>query len=188
VRPHEVFGAEPAFTETARFIKVGVDPVITPAYHRVRNRLSPCLCPTLPSSENKDPTAQPPPRPEPAGREMSGASAVRQAPARRAQPALVFRQIVAPVQPGHALGTALIESGGQRLLAGFVTTALTGKDRDPRDPARKKFRAASLDPEHHPRRTSRFGKPSAVKGRISLPPSFSRSSHASAGRVGPALT
>ena len=39
-----------------------------------------------------------------------------------------------------------------------------------------------------PRRTSRFGKPSAVKGRISLPLSFSRSSHASAGRVAPALT
>ena len=39
-----------------------------------------------------------------------------------------------------------------------------------------------------PRRTSRFGKPSAVKGRISLPLSFSRSSHASAGRFAPALT
>jgi acetamidase/formamidase len=28
--------------------------------------------------------------------------------------------------------------------------ALTGKDRDPRDPARKKFRAATLEPEHDP--------------------------------------
>ena len=33
-----------------------------------------------------------------------------------------------------------------------------------------------------PCRTSRFGNPSAVNGRISLPPSFRRSSHASAGR------
>jgi hypothetical protein len=32
VRPHQVFGAETAFAETARFIKVS-DPVITPAYH-----------------------------------------------------------------------------------------------------------------------------------------------------------
>jgi hypothetical protein len=86
----------------------------------------------------------------PAGCEMSGASAIRQAPARRAQPALVFRQIAAPVQPGHALGAALVEGRGQRLLAGLVTTALTGKDRDPRDPACKKFRAATFDPEHDP--------------------------------------
>src|SRR6476646_8938683 len=42
-----------------------------------------------------DPTARPPPRPGPAGCKMPGASAVSQAPARRAQPALVFRQIVA---------------------------------------------------------------------------------------------
>src|ERR1700730_8822493 len=41
--------------------------------------------------------ARPPPRPGPAGCKMQGASAVSQAPARRAQPALVFRQIVAPV-------------------------------------------------------------------------------------------
>src|ERR1700726_5129223 len=79
---------------------------------------------------------------------MSGASAVSQTPARRAQPALVFRQIVAPVQPGHALGAALVESGAQRPLAGLITAALTGKDRDPRDPARQKFRAVPLDPEH----------------------------------------
>ena len=39
-----------------------------------------------------------------------------------------------------------------------------------------------------PRRTSRFGNPSAVSGRISLPPSLSCSSQASAGRVAPALT
>jgi hypothetical protein len=81
---------------------------------------------------------------------MLGASAVSQAPARRAQPALVFRQIVAPVEPGHALDAALAESRGQRLLADLVTTALTGKNRDPGDPARKKFRAAPLDPEHDP--------------------------------------
>jgi ABC-type uncharacterized transport system ATPase subunit len=65
---------------------------------------------------------------------MSGASAVRQTPARRAQPALVFRHIVASVQTGHALGIAFVEGRGQRLLAGIV--ALTGKDRDPGDPAR----------------------------------------------------
>jgi ABC-type uncharacterized transport system ATPase subunit len=67
---------------------------------------------------------------------MSGASAVRQTPARRAQPALVFRHIVVSVQTGHALGIAFVEGRGQRLLAGIVTTALTGKDRDPGDPAR----------------------------------------------------
>ena len=72
---------------------------------------------------------------------MSGASAVSQTPARRAQPTLVFRQIVAPVQPGHALGAALVEGRGKCLFAGLVTTALTGKDRDPGDRARKKFRA-----------------------------------------------
>ena len=51
---------------------------------------------------------------------MSGASAVSQTPARRAQPTLVFRQIVPPVQPGHALGAALVEGRGEGL---FVTTA-----------------------------------------------------------------
>src|SRR6516162_9416628 len=81
---------------------------------------------------------------------MPGASAISQAPAGRAQPTLVFRQIVAPVQPGHALGAALIESGAERTLAGHVTTPLTGKDRDPGDPAREKFRAPSLDPEDGP--------------------------------------
>ena len=81
---------------------------------------------------------------------MSGASAVSQTPARRAQPTLVFRQIVAPVQPGHALGAALVEGRGECLFAGLVTTALTRKDRDPRDPARKKFRAVPFDPEHNP--------------------------------------
>ena len=35
---------------------------------------------------------------------MRSALPARQAPAGRAQPTLVFRQIVAPVQPGHALG------------------------------------------------------------------------------------
>jgi hypothetical protein len=39
---------------------------------------------------------------------------------------LVFRHIVASVQTGHALGTAFVEGRGQRLLAGIVTTALTG--------------------------------------------------------------
>jgi hypothetical protein len=63
---------------------------------------------------------------------------------------LVFWQILAPVQPGHALGAPLFESRGQHLLAGLVATALTGKNRDPRDPTLKKFRAASLDPEHCP--------------------------------------
>jgi hypothetical protein len=77
-------------------------------------------------------------------------ASVSQAPAARAQPTLVFRQIVAPVQPGHALSAALVESGGQRTLAGLATTPLTGKDRDPGDPAREKFRAASLDPEDGP--------------------------------------
>jgi hypothetical protein len=67
---------------------------------------------------------------------MSGASPARQTPARRAQPAVVFRHIVPSVQTGHALGTAFVEGRGQRLLAGIVTTALTGKDRDPGDPAR----------------------------------------------------
>ncbi len=79
---------------------------------------------------------------------MSVASTVSQTPARRAQPTLVFRQIVAPVQPGHALGAALVEGRGECLFAGLVTTALTGKDRDRGDPARKKFRAAPLNPEH----------------------------------------
>ena len=54
---------------------------------------------------------------------MSGASAVSRTTARRAQPTLVFRQIVAPVQPGHALGAALVESGGQRALAGLGIVA-----------------------------------------------------------------
>jgi hypothetical protein len=54
---------------------------------------------------------------------MSGASAVSQTPARRAQPTLVFRQIVPPVQPGHALGAALVEGRGEGLFAGLVTTA-----------------------------------------------------------------
>jgi len=53
-----------------------------------------------------------------------------------AQPALVFPQIAAPIQPGHAFGAALVEGRGQRLLADLVATALTGKDRDSRDPAR----------------------------------------------------
>ena len=61
------------------------------------------------------------------------------APARRAQPALVFRKIVAPVQPGHAPGVAFVEGRGECLFAGLVTTALTRKDRDRRDPARKKI-------------------------------------------------
>src|SRR5437762_3171429 len=119
---------------------------------------------------------------------MPGALAVSQAPARRAQPALVFRQIVAQVSPGHALGAALLKTAAQRPLAGLITAARTGKDRDPRDPARQKFRAVPLDPEHGPLRTSRFGNASAVNGRINLPPSFRRSSHASAGRVASALT
>jgi hypothetical protein len=72
------------------------------------------------------------------------------APARRAQPALVFRKIVAPVQPGHAPGVAFVEGRGECLFAGLVTTALTRKDRDRRDPARKKFRGASFDPKHCP--------------------------------------
>jgi ABC-type uncharacterized transport system ATPase subunit len=67
---------------------------------------------------------------------MSGASAVRQTPARRAQPALVFQHIVVSVQTGHALGAAFVEGRGQRQLAGIVTTGFTGKDRDPGDPAR----------------------------------------------------
>src|ERR1700686_5077452 len=75
----------------------------------------------------------PPPRPGRGGRKMSGSSAVSQTPPRRAQPTLVFRQIVAPVQPGHALGAALVEGRGECLFAGLVTTALTGKDRDPGD-------------------------------------------------------
>ena len=54
---------------------------------------------------------------------MSGASAVSQTPARRAQPTLVFRQIVPPVQPSHALGAALVEGRGECLFAGLVTTA-----------------------------------------------------------------
>jgi hypothetical protein len=101
---------------------------------------------------------------------------------------LVFRQIVAPVQPGHALGAALVEGHSECLFAGLVTTALTGKIATP------EIRRAKNSVPHRsirnttPRRTSRFGKPSAVKGRISLPLSFSRSSHASAGRVAPALT
>ena len=53
-------------------------------------------------------------------------------------------------QPRHALGAALVEGRSECLFAGLVTTALTGKDRDPGDPARKKFRAASLDPKHDP--------------------------------------
>lgn len=81
---------------------------------------------------------------------MPSASAISQAPAGCAQPTLVFRQIVAPVQPGHALGAALVESDGQRALAGLVTTPLTGKDRDPGDPTREKFRAASLNPKDGP--------------------------------------
>jgi hypothetical protein len=93
---------------------------------------------------------------------MSGASAVRQAPAGRVQPALVFRQIVAPVQPAHTLGTALVEGHGQGLLADLVATAFTGKDRDPRDPARKKFRAAPLDPEQ---RSLRLGGSAGTDGR-----------------------
>ena len=37
-----------------------------------------------------------------------------------------------------------------RALASLVTPPLTGKDRDPGDPAREKFRAPSLDPEDGP--------------------------------------
>ena len=48
---------------------------------------------------------------------------VSQTPARRAQPTLVFRQIVPPVQLGHALGAALVEGRGECLFAGLVTTA-----------------------------------------------------------------
>src|SRR5258705_7102889 len=119
---------------------------------------------------------------------MSGASAVSQTPARRTQPTLVFRQIVPPVQPGHALGTALVESRGECLFAGLVTTALTGKDRDPGDPARKKFRAASLDPKHDPGPHVAVRKTVRRQRQDQPPPSFGRSSHASAGRVAPALT
>ena len=66
----------------------------------------------------------------------------------RAQPALVFWQIVAPIQPGHARAAAFAESRSQRPLSSLVTTDLTGKDRDPRDPTREKFRTAAFDPEH----------------------------------------
>src|ERR1700726_3252513 len=116
---------------------------------------------------------------------MSGASAVSQTPARRAQPTLVFRQIVAPVQPGHALSAALVEGRGECLFAGLVTTALTGKDRDRGDPARKSSGPRRSIRNTAPCRTLRFGNPSAVNGRISLPPFFSRSSQTCAGRVAP---
>src|SRR4051794_26850215 len=101
---------------------------------------------------------------------MSGASAVSQTPARRAQPTLVFRQIVPPVQPGHTLGAALVEGRGECLLAGLVATASQGKIATP------EIRRAKNSVPHRsirnttPRRTSRFGKLAAVNGRISLPP------------------
>src|ERR1700686_3434242 len=113
---------------------------------------------------------------------MSGASAVSQTPARRAQPTLVFRQIVPPVQPGHALGAALVEGRGECLFAGLVAPPLTGKDRAP-----EIRRAKNSGPQRSirnttPRRTSRFGKPSAVNGRVSLPPSLRGSGPGSEGR------
>jgi hypothetical protein len=60
---------------------------------------------------------------------LSDASAVSQAPAGRTQPAFVLWQIVASVQPGHALGAALVESSGRgrRPLAGLITTPSQGK-------------------------------------------------------------
>jgi hypothetical protein len=80
--------------------------------HKLRDR-----SPIPPSSGNRDPTARLPPRPGRAGCKMSGASAVSRTTARRVQPTLVFRQIVAPVQPGDALGAALVEGRGERLFA-----------------------------------------------------------------------
>src|ERR1700732_3252986 len=102
---------------------------------------------------------------------MSGASAVSQTPARRAQPTSVLRQMGAPVQPGHALGAALVEGHSECLFAGLVTTALTGKIATP------EIRRAKNSVPHRsirnttPRRTSRFGKPSAVTCRLQPRPS-----------------
>ena len=120
---------------------------------------------------------------------MPGASAISQAPAGRAQPTLVFRQIVAPVQPGHAFGAALVESGGQRTLAGHVTTPLTGKRSRPRRSGARKIpsRVARSGRRPHAERRGSEIRP-RVSGRISFPPSLSSSSQASAGRVAPALT
>jgi hypothetical protein len=69
----------------------------------------------------------------------------------------------------------------------LVTTALTGKDRDPGDPARKKFRTASLDPEHNPAPHVAVRKTVRRQRQDQPSPSFSRSSHASADRVAPLL-
>ena len=114
---------------------------------------------------------------------------VSQASAGRAQPTLVFRQIVAPVQPGHALGAALIESGAERTLAGHVTTPLTGKRSRPRRSGARKIpsRVARSGRRPHAERRGSEIRP-RVSGRISFPPSLSSSSQASAGRVAPALT
>ena len=45
----------------------------------------------------------------------------------------------------RAFAKQVMAAGGVR--DDLVATAFTGKDRDPRDSARKKFRAATLDPE-----------------------------------------
>ena len=83
--------------------------------------------PIPPSSGKKDPTARmgllEPGRPDVKYRAHQWYARHQR---RCAQPALVFRQIAAPVQPGHALGAPL-EGRGQRLLADLVATALTGK-------------------------------------------------------------
>ena len=90
------------------------------------------------------------PRPEPAGCKMSGASAVGQAPARPPATSIGRAEHRRAGTTGSPARHRLVEGCGQRLLAGLVTTAVTGKDRDPGDPAREKFRAPSLDPEDGP--------------------------------------
>src|ERR1700731_3282655 len=86
---------------------------------------------------------------------MCGASAVSQTPARRAQPTLVFRQIVASVQPGHALGAALVEGRGECLFAALVTTAPHRERSRPRRSGVQKIPGRTARSETRPRAARR---------------------------------
>src|SRR5215472_9161353 len=73
---------------------------------------------------------------------------VGQGPTGSAQPAALFRQLVATVEPCYALGTTLFKGGLERCRRRLVTSALAPKDGNTGDTRCQEFLAAALDPEH----------------------------------------
>src|SRR5207302_3277912 len=115
-------------------------------------------------------------------------SAIGQAPARSAHPAIFFRHIVPPIEPPHLTHPACLERGIERGLGCLIAHAFARKDRDGRDALGRILVAVPRDAKDCPaafERYSRVASEALVRGqRENEPTAFGEAIEPGIGRPG----